>query len=138
MLLPIIVLATPLLLSSAGDDQSRSAKTDKESESVYGATVVNRIIAGEKLYNTQLREYSPRIESYVQYYEGETDLGEVPKKDAFYLGRLSMRRSALRFSCEAAMTGMPYSPAMRLSPREFAATAACRFSDAPGSASSCM
>lgn len=88
LLLPVIVLATPMLLLSAGDDLPKSARTDKEPESVYGATIVNRIIAGEKLYNTQLREYSPRIESYVQYYEGETDLGEVPKKDAYYLGRL--------------------------------------------------
>ncbi|HXW16179.1 MAG TPA: M48 family metalloprotease [Terriglobia bacterium] len=87
-LLPILVLA--LLFPLVGDDQSNSGKADRPPESRTSASVINSIIAGEKRYNAQLREYSPRIETYVEYDQEDTELGEVPRKDGYFLGRLKV------------------------------------------------
>ena len=54
-LLPVLVLATPMLLPLAGGDQSNPGKTEPQPESPEAASIVNRITAGEKQYNAKLR-----------------------------------------------------------------------------------
>ncbi len=85
-LLPVLVLA--MLFPLVGGDPSNSGKADQQSESLTAAGMINSIIAGEKRYNAKLREYSPRIETYVEYEKKDTEMGEVPRKDAYFLGRL--------------------------------------------------
>ena len=87
-LLPVLVLA--MLFPLVGGDPSNSGKADQQSESLTAAGMINSIIAGEKRYNAKLREYSPRIETYVEYDKEDTELGEVPRKDAYFLGRLKV------------------------------------------------
>jgi len=87
-LLPVLVLA--LLFPLSGGDQSNSGKADQQPESLTAAGMIHSIIAGEKRYNAKLREYSPRIETYVEYVKEDTELGEVPRKDAYFLGRLKV------------------------------------------------
>jgi hypothetical protein len=71
---------------------------DTQSDSPKAAAVINRIIAGEKLYVAKLKQYSPRIETYVQYYESDDVLSEVPRKDAYFLGRLTVAADAKEVS----------------------------------------
>ncbi|MGD0222825.1 MAG: M48 family metalloprotease [Terriglobia bacterium] len=93
-LLPVLVLSTPMLLPLFGGDHSDSGKADKQPESPEVVAIINRIIAREKLYDAKLREYSPRVETYVQYDEKDTELGDVPRKDAYFLGRLKLAPGA--------------------------------------------
>ncbi len=88
-LVPLLVLTAPMLLPVVGDDRPSPPKTDKQVGGPEAAAIINRIIAGEKLYDAKLRQYSPRVETYVQYNEKDTDLGDVPRKDAYFLGRLN-------------------------------------------------
>jgi len=94
--LPVFVLATPLLLPLAGRDQSKSrkVKVDEQVESPEVASIVDRVIANENQYTLQMREYSPRVETYVQYYQPETGLGDVASNDAIFLGRLNIGTAA--------------------------------------------
>src|ERR1017187_591108 len=92
-LLPVLILATPMLLPLAGADHSKSGKTDQPPVSAVGASIIKAIIAREKVYDAELRKYSPRIETYVQYYERDTVLGDVPRKDAYFLGRMQFAKN---------------------------------------------
>jgi hypothetical protein len=87
-LFPVIVLATPMLLPSAGRDRSMPRDVDEPPESAELASIVNHVIASENLYNIKLMDYSPRIETYVQYYQPDAELGDVARSDASFLGRL--------------------------------------------------
>ena len=86
--LPVLVLATPMLLPLAGRDKSKAPKkVDEQPESAEIANIVRQIIS-ENRYNIKLMEYSPRIETYVQYYQPDPELGDVAKNDGMFLGRL--------------------------------------------------
>ena len=89
-LLPVLALAMPMLLPLVGGDHSNPGKTEPQPESPEAARIINSITAGEKLYNANLRRYSPRVETYVEYDERDSELGEVPRKDAYFLGRLTV------------------------------------------------
>ncbi|MGO8790411.1 MAG: M48 family metalloprotease [Terriglobia bacterium] len=97
-LLLVFVLATPTPLPLAGGDRTKSGKADRQPEPPEAARIINSIIAGEKLYDAKLREYTPRVETYVEYDEAHTDLGEVPRKDAYFLGRLKLATDAKEVS----------------------------------------
>ena len=97
-MLPVLILAIPMLLPSAGGDHSKSGKADQPPESAVGASIIKAIVAREKLYDAELRKYSPRVETYVQYDERDTVLGEVPRKDAYFLGRLQFVRNVKEVS----------------------------------------
>jgi hypothetical protein len=97
-LLPVLLLATPMLLPLAGRDQSKPPKVDARPESAEVVSLVNRVIANEKQNNQKLREYSPRVETYVQYYEPDVALGDVARNDAHFLGRLKFATEAKEVS----------------------------------------
>jgi hypothetical protein len=49
--------------------------------------VVNKIISQEQAEMTQLRSYSPLVETYIQNLKGDKDLGAVPAGDKYFMGR---------------------------------------------------
>jgi hypothetical protein len=87
-LLAILVLATPIVLPLAGRDRSRAPSFDEQPESAEMANIVRQIIISENRYNIKMMEYSPRIETYLQHYEPDTEMGDVVKSDGIFLGRL--------------------------------------------------
>jgi hypothetical protein len=84
------VLAAPVLLMPARALPPPSPPTGEQSASPEFATIISRIVAGEKQYAEKLRGYTPRVETYLQYYEHDSELGDVPRKDAYFLGRLAV------------------------------------------------
>ena len=99
-LLPVLVLATPMLLPLAGRDKSASlkGKIDEQPESAEMANIVRQIIISENRYNIKLMEYSPRVETYIQHYEPDAELGDVVNSDALFLGRLKFDKAAREVS----------------------------------------
>ena len=87
-LLPVIVLATPMLLPLAGRDKSKPPKTTEPPEPSEIANIIYRIISNEWQVHKKLVDYSPRIETYLQYYKPEPEVGDVATNDDYFLGRL--------------------------------------------------
>jgi len=56
--------------------------------------IIDRVVTMEKQYAQALRKYSPRVETYLQYDRPDSELGDVPTKDAYFLGRLSFGNKA--------------------------------------------
>jgi hypothetical protein len=88
----------PILLPSASGDHSKSGKADLPPEPPEAVSIIKAIVAREKVYDAEMRKYSPRVETYVQYDERDTELGEVPRKDAYFLGRLQFARNVKEVS----------------------------------------
>jgi hypothetical protein len=78
-----------------GQPQSQSAEADR---------IIGRIVAGEKQYTENLKKYSPRVETYLQYGRPEGEPGDPVKNDAYFLGRLDYSNKAEEIS----FTGGPY------------------------------
>jgi hypothetical protein len=66
--------ATPA--ASAAPDQPRTMEQ-----------VVDRIISNEERLYSQIRNYSPLVETYIQNLKGDKDLGKVPAGDHYFIGR---------------------------------------------------
>jgi Peptidase family M48 len=49
--------------------------------------IVDKVVAQEQLEVQQLREYSPLVETYIQYFRPDKRLGAVPDGDKYFLGR---------------------------------------------------
>src|SRR5438045_1081364 len=51
--------------------------------------VIDRTVAREHELIKQLYAYTPLIETYLQEMKADPDLGQVPSKDQYYMGRLA-------------------------------------------------
>ena len=103
LFLSVIMLATPMLLPLAGRDKSKvpkskAPKAEEQPESPEMAAIVDRVIAYEKQSNAKLKDYSPRVETYVQFYHPDAELGDVAWNDAHFLGRLKFGTDAKEVS----------------------------------------
>jgi peptidase M48-like protein len=49
--------------------------------------VVDRVITNENRLNSQIRQYSPLVETYIQNLKPDKDLGYAPAGDKYFLGR---------------------------------------------------
>ena len=61
---------------------------NRRGESAVFNEVVDRIMARENQLVKTLRDYSPRIETYIQDFRFDPELGSVPVGDHYFLGRL--------------------------------------------------
>jgi hypothetical protein len=100
-LVALLVLATPMLLPSAGSDQSKPRKATEQQEPTEIDNIVYRIIANEWKCRQKLEEFSPRVETYVQYYRPDPELGAVVTKDDYFLGRLKFQLNKQQIATKA-------------------------------------
>ena len=54
--------------------------------------VIDRFIAREQLLMQNLHGFSPLVETYIQYMRPDADLGAVPEKDEYFLGRMNLSK----------------------------------------------
>jgi hypothetical protein len=85
--LSILAVAIPLLLLAAGSDRQKSADAQEQPAPEF-ARIVDQVVARERECRKELEGYTPRVETYIQYYKPERELGDVPRKDVYFLGRL--------------------------------------------------
>ena len=74
----------PDAFALSGRDRQSPEKVEEQPEPPEMASIIDRIIANERQYNQKLKEYSPRVETYVQYYQPDAELGDVARKDASF------------------------------------------------------
>ena len=90
-LLSMFVLATPMMMLAIGHGKKKPVKevaVEEQQETPEVASIINHVIASENLYSVKLMGFSPRIETYVQYYQPDNELGDVATNDDTFLGRL--------------------------------------------------
>ncbi len=87
----LVLLGAILTLPTAAQGKSKKAvaagKTEGLSPEV--ARIITRIVTGEKQYAENLKKYSPRVETYLQFHRPDPKLGNTPTHDAYFLGRLN-------------------------------------------------
>ncbi|MBZ5563841.1 MAG: M48 family metalloprotease [Acidobacteriia bacterium] len=66
----------------------RRATSPAEAPSPEVAQIIQRIVTGEKQYVANLKKYSPRVETYLQFDRPDSKLGDTATNDAYFLGRL--------------------------------------------------
>src|SRR5499425_2828726 len=54
--------------------------------------IVDKVVAQEQLEIQLLREYSPLVETYIQYVRLDKELGAVPDGDKYFLGRAKLAK----------------------------------------------
>ena len=84
----ILVFVTPIVLPLFGKSKTAPPKEDVQPESTELAGMIAHLISGENQYSKKIVEYSPRVETYIQYYQPDPELGDVVRDDALFLGRL--------------------------------------------------
>lgn len=61
-----------------------------ESPAVSDDQAIDRFIAREQLLVQNLHNFSPLVETYIQHMRPDADLGTVPEKDEYFLGRMQL------------------------------------------------
>jgi hypothetical protein len=85
MLRLLIALLLLLALITASSPEERSAGAGELDQ------LVDRFVAQEARNLAKLREFTPMVETYVQLYRSDKDLGRVPVADHYFLGRASFK-----------------------------------------------
>ena len=82
----LLALAFSLLAQVAIASESKETQQDDHS-AAYKA-VVDQVFYNEaKLYGT-MKQYRPLVETYIQNYKPDTELGQAPSSDKYFIGRL--------------------------------------------------
>jgi hypothetical protein len=100
-LLALMVFVTPMLMFGIGHGKKKPVKevvADQQQESPEVSSIISQVITSENLQSAKLRAFSPRIETYVQYYQSDKELGDVATNDAIFLGRLKFAGEAREVS----------------------------------------
>ena len=54
--------------------------------------VIDRVVSNEQRLYSQMRNYSPLVETYIQNLKPDKDLGQVPAGDKYFLGRANFQK----------------------------------------------
>ena len=84
--LGLAILALPWLVLAS---ERTNPTADQPGDSTEIAAIVARVTANEKQVRVKLQEYSPRVETYLQFYQPDSQLGETVTNDDYFLGRLN-------------------------------------------------
>lgn len=82
-------------LAPGDDDKTRptppAAQPVEPAPAVNFDQVIDRVTARELVFLENLRRYQPLVETYLQYMKPDKELGAVPSKDQYFLGRLELQ-----------------------------------------------
>jgi len=85
-----LAFVTLMVLPVFGRSRTEPAKGGVQPESAELASIINHVISSEKQYSSRIMEFSPRVETYIQYVQPDPQLGDVARDDATFLGRLKL------------------------------------------------
>jgi hypothetical protein len=85
-------------MAAAKPDHSASQAAAAQPESVELANIINHFIASEKQFDLTVINYSPRVETYIQYYQPNAELGDIVRDDSNFVGRLKFDKHASEVS----------------------------------------
>jgi len=111
-LLPVTILAISMAPPASGSDRSTTSKASGPHAGPQVAGLIYRIISNEWQTRSTMQQYSPRIETYLQYYRPDPMLGDVPTADSYFLGRLKFSSEVINRAKEASF--LPEAPVGRV------------------------
>jgi len=77
----------------AMDDTKSGTDTAQSNEASAKANeIADRIFYREAKFVQDLKPYTPLVETYIQNFKGDEDLGQVPSSDKYFIGRLIMNK----------------------------------------------
>ena len=76
------------------EECSRTPVADEPDARSDFTKVIFKVIANEWQMRGRMEQFSPRIESYLQYYKPDSELGDLATNDDYFLGRLKFGRGA--------------------------------------------
>lgn len=89
ILLSFVLLSAPFL--AAGDDAHSVSNSRNDPAAVKAQEIAARIFYREAKFVQDLKPYTPMVETYIQNFKGDQELGQVPANDKYFLGRLVMK-----------------------------------------------
>lgn len=89
ILLSFVLLSAPFL--AAGDDAHSVSNSRNDPAAVKAQEMAARIFYREAKFVQDLKPYTPMVETYIQNFKGDQELGQVPASDKYFLGRLVMK-----------------------------------------------
>jgi hypothetical protein len=88
-------LMTLLLLCATGLSASDGAPDSKtvpdQQTSAKAQEIADRIFYREAKFVGDLKAFSPIVETYIQNFKGDVELGQVPSSDKYFIGRMTMK-----------------------------------------------
>ncbi len=93
---PALLAAMGVLMALpfAGYCQSRGpAANEQQFQSAEVKRIIDRIVTGERQYTENLKKYSPRVETYLQFDLPDPELGDTATNDAHFLGRMDFGKA---------------------------------------------
>ena len=82
----LVAVLTLLPVEGWGDSKGTAGPPENEPEAVR--VVVDGVIARENELSQALKNFSPRIETYLQGYKSNDETGDEPTNDFYFFGRL--------------------------------------------------
>ncbi len=100
-----------LLLSVVGVWASDDAQPDTTSvqnrQAAKANEVADRIFYREAKFIQDLKPYTPMVETYIQNFKGDEQLGQVPSSDKYFIGRLMMKNGIENVSFQKNSKSLP-------------------------------
>jgi len=90
---PVAITAALLLFSSAALAASNTTQQSKQDQqpSDKANQVSDRIFYREAKFVEDLKPYTPMVETYIQNFKSDEQLGQVPSSDKYFLGRMILK-----------------------------------------------
>ena len=86
------LLSLLFAVSLRAADDTRSKATQDNQASAKADEIADRIFYREAKFVQDLTPYTPMVETYIQNFKGNDELGQVPTSDKYFLGRLVMNK----------------------------------------------
>src|SRR6204780_532858 len=112
MQIPKIALAL-LLFSAVGwsasssDDVQPNSTAVPEHPALKDNEMADRIFYREAKFIQDLKTYTPMVETYIQDFKGDEQLGQVPTGDKYFIGRLMMKKGLEDLSFQNSTKSLP-------------------------------
>jgi hypothetical protein len=90
---PVAITAALLLFSSAALAASNTTQQSKQDQQASDKAnqVADRIFYREAKFVEDLKPYTPMVETYIQNFKSDEQLGQVPSSDKYFLGRMILK-----------------------------------------------
>ncbi|MGA7632179.1 MAG: hypothetical protein WCB11_15560, partial [Terriglobales bacterium] len=104
-----IALALLLFLAAgvwAADDVPPTSTAAPEHPALKDNEMADRIFYREAKFVQDMKSYTPMVETYIQDYKSDDQLGQLPTSDKYFIGRLIMNKGFEDLSFQKKTTSM--------------------------------
>jgi len=105
--LAILLLMSAVGLCASDDAPVGSSAVQDRQPSTNANEVTDRIFYREAKFVQDLKTYTPMVETYIQNFKGDEELGQVPSSDKYFIGRMVMKRGVENVSFQKNTKSFP-------------------------------